>query len=553
MNRTLLTCVMSCFGALMFFSACYGQHTKIQTAGGKTITSDQLDRFIKEKMQELNMPGLSVAVINDAQIVYHRALGVKHVETREPVTHETLFEGASVTKSLFAYLVMRTVEKGILDLDTPLFKYLPNYDLDHDDRYKQITARMVLSHQTGMPNWRYENKGQYLNLRFEPGSDFSYSGEGYEYLANVIAHQQGGTRKELDKLFSVEIFDFLQMEHASFVWDESMNAHKAHGHNGGVANKRYKPLLPWVAGGIHTEAVSFAKFIIALMAERGLSSAHFHELLKDQVAIPESHLFASRFGLDAWGLGFGIEETPYGRVYSHGGNNGDFQSHFEFNKEKKIGYVFFTNCAQGEKFNNALNTLLRTGNPEKVTEDTRYEVFGRQLRAYEEDGITGVALDAGPSDGVAFLKDVVFSEGVIELDLKGENRQGESFIGISFHAEDEKVFEGIYFRPFNFDAPDVAGQSHMVQYHNIPEHSWRMLRGAFPGKYEAAIPDPPAPDDWFHARIEVKGEMITVYVNDLKDPVLSVASLSQRRTGKIGFWVGSNSSGRFANLKITGK
>lgn len=553
MKRILITYILSCLGALMFLSACYGQQTNIKTASGETIHADQLDRFIEEKMHELNMPGLSIAVINDGQIVYHRTLGVKHAETREPVSDQTLFEAASVTKSVFAYFVMRTVEMGLLNLDMPLHEYLPNYDLDHDDRYKQITARMVLSHQTGMPNWRFENKGQYLNLRFDPGSGFSYSGEGYEYLANVIAHLQGGTRKELDNLFNEVVFDFLKMENASFVWDESMKVHKAHGHNGGVANTRYEPVLPWVAGGIHTEAVSFGKFIVALMEEKGLSEASVRELLKNQVTIPRIHLFADRFGLDAWGLGFGIEDTPYGRAYSHGGNNGDFQSHFEFFKEKKIGYVFFTNCAQGESFNNALNTLLRTGHPEEISEDDRYEVLNRRLRAYEADGIVGVALDAGPSDGVAYLKDALFSEGVIELDLKGENMQGQSFVGISFHAEDEKVFEGIYFRPFNFDAPDITGQSHMVQYHNIPDHSWRMLRREFPGKYEAAISNPPGPDDWFHARIEVKGNLITVFVNDIKEPVLTVMSLSKRKTGKIGLWVGSNSSGRFANLKITSK
>lgn len=553
MKRTLITFILGCLGAFVFLITCYGQVAMIQTASGVALNPGDLDRFIDENMKQLNMPGLSIAVINDAQIVYHRTVGVKHAETREPVTNQTLFEAASVTKSVFAYLVMRTVEEGLLDLDTPLYKYLPNYDLDHDDRYKQITARMVLSHQTGMPNWRFENKGQYLNLRFSPGSNFSYSGEGYEYLANVITHLLGGTRKDLSPLFSEEVFDFLKMEHASFVWDASMEAHKAYGHNGSVANSRYEPQLPWVAGGIHTEAVSFGQFLIALMEEKGLTDASIQELLTDQVSIPHTHLFADRFGLDAWGLGFGIEETPYGRAYSHGGNNGDFQSHFEFFKEKKVGYVFFTNCAQGETFNNALNTLLRTGHPEKNTEDDRYEVFNRQLSVYEEGGKVGVALDAGPSDGVAYLKDVVFSEGVIEVDLKGENKQGESFIGISFHAEDEKVFEGIYFRPFNFDAPDAAGQSHMVQYHNIPEHSWRMLRGAYPGKYEAAIPEPPAPEDWFRARIEVMEGTITVYVNDINEPVLSVASLSQRKKGKVGLWVGNNSSGRFANLKITSK
>ena len=165
-------------------SSCNGQD-HLQLLNGERLSSSQLDMFLEDEMERLEIPGLSIAVLDQGRVTYHRTIGVKNAQSGRKVDKRTTFESASITKAVFAYFVMRMVDEGVLDLDTPLYTYLPNYDLDHDPRYKQITARMILTHQTGLPNWRYVNKGQYLDLKFDPGSQFSYSGEGFEYLGQI--------------------------------------------------------------------------------------------------------------------------------------------------------------------------------------------------------------------------------------------------------------------------------------------------------------------------------------------------------------------------------
>ncbi len=548
-----LACLMFCA------SACYGQPNnqalfedtdRVIALNGETIDAGALDAFVEKQMDAAGIPGLSIAVINEAKIVYHRTFGYKNAQEQTPVDAATTFEAASMSKPVLAVLAMHMVAEGKLDLDQPLHSYLPNYDLDYDERYRQITARMVLSHTTGMPNWRYENRGQYLNLRFDPGSQFSYSGEAFEYLGNVLAHIEGGTRKDLEKMIQERIFTPAGVQHGYYMWNEHLEANKASGHRMGVANNRYQPLLPSMAGGLQINATDYAAFMISLMNETGLDAASFDTLFAQQYQLPEDHVFVTNYDQRAWTLGFSEAPTPQGAMHGHGGNNGDFQSYFELSRDKKFGYVYLTNSDQGEQFNLVLRPFLRTGSDAAAKLYEEYEVVDRRISAYEEGAYKGIELNAFPSDGFAWIPGRTFSTGTIEVDIKGANEPGASFVGLAFRGENENEFEGIYFRPFNFVA-EGDRRSRMVQYHNLPNESWRALRGQFPGKYEGGIPNPPSPDDWFQARIEVGEKEISVYVNEQPEPVLVVNSLNDRKAGKIGFWVGSNSSGRFANLKIT--
>ena len=185
------------------------------------IDADALDRVLKAYLDYYKIPGMSVAVIKDSKVVYHRGLGVRNTLTREPVTDDTVFEAASMTKPVCAYLVLRLVDRGVLKLDTPLYTYLPYEDIAYDDRYKLITARMVLTHRSGFPNWR---NGK-LDIKFVPGTQFSYSGEGFVYLGKVVEKLTG---KKLVDLCQEEVFEPLGIEHASLVWTEEIG--EAHGH-----------------------------------------------------------------------------------------------------------------------------------------------------------------------------------------------------------------------------------------------------------------------------------------------------------------------------------
>src|SRR5688500_20332793 len=118
-------------------------------------------------MKALNIPGLSIAFIEDGKVWHHKTMGYGNVEKKLPVTDKTIFEGASISKSIFAFFVMTYVEEGKLDLDRPLFEYLPYPDIAHDERYKKITARMILSHRSGFPNWREHESDKKLKIKFD--------------------------------------------------------------------------------------------------------------------------------------------------------------------------------------------------------------------------------------------------------------------------------------------------------------------------------------------------------------------------------------------------
>ena len=205
-------------------------------------------------------------MIKDSRVVYHRGFGVKNTATREPVTDDTVFEAASMTKPVFAYIVLRLVDRGVLTLDAPLYTYLPYEDIAHDDRYKLITARMVLTHRTGFPNWR---SGK-LEIKFTPGSEVSYSGEGFVYLGKVVEKLTG---KKLVDLCREEVFVPLGIEHASLVWNEDVARLTATGHGGTSPMVKRKPGEPNVAASLHVNAKNYARFLIAVLQGKGLSQA----------------------------------------------------------------------------------------------------------------------------------------------------------------------------------------------------------------------------------------------------------------------------------------
>ena len=328
----------------------------ITTASGKQITFSQMDQFLKTQMDSFGLPGLSIAVINNAKIVYHRALGVTSLETKEKVNDKTLFDAGSMAKTPFAFMVMKMVEQGFLDLDTPLYQYLPNEDIAHDERYRLITARMALNHTSGFPNWRFLNDDGKLDIKFTPGTQFLYSGEGFEYLAEVIAHLKGIKKDDLQEFFRKEISTPLGMPHAYYTWNEYLTEHRAQGYVDGNSDPGWgisaKDPHFYAAYSLQTESVAYAKFLIAMIKERGLAKKEYDEMLKKQVSSPD-------MGAPYWGLGIGIVPSEHGTEYVHGGYNLNFSSSFLINKEHQSGYAFFTNCNKGPDFNNKLKVFLQ--------------------------------------------------------------------------------------------------------------------------------------------------------------------------------------------------
>ncbi len=331
----------------------------IETLKGEKITASQLDNFLLQKMDSLNLPGLSIALINNNQIVYENALGVTNVETGEKVDKNTIFEAASLSKPVFAYLVMKMVEKGLLDLDKPMYQYLPHPGIAEESQewYRLVTPRMILSHSSGFPNWA---KDQKIEIAFKPGTDFSYSGEAYQYLAAVVGQLNGvGWEEGLNQVFLDEVATPVGMQHSSFTWTDYIEEHKAMGHQDGKPTDKLEHGKSFGAAySLHSNAHDYAQFLLTMLRQKGLQKGLFEEMLKEQNHFKEDNHLLQEVGQTGWGLGFAQKPTENGMMYLHTGNNHDFQAYCMILPEKDFGLVLFTNSDKMEALLKSLPQLL---------------------------------------------------------------------------------------------------------------------------------------------------------------------------------------------------
>ena len=305
-----------------------------------TASTSQVDNFIETYRNYYGIPGVSLALIKDGKLVYHKTYGVKNTMTGEKVDENTLFEAASITKPVFAFAVERLAERGVINLDRPLYEYLPYKDIESDERYKLITARHVLTHRTGFPNWRWMNPDGKLNIKFTPGTAFNYSGEGFEYLKMVVEKITG---KNVEQVLQEEVIEPIGLYHTFFSKNDSLQRVVANGHFDKLPSKADLPEKPGMAYSMHTEAKIFTRFMLYLLEQKGLKAAMYDTIMSKH----------SEYDFTDWrekpkvptymGMSLEIRETPFGKTFGHGGNNGDFKCKFEVYKDQKMGYVLFTN------------------------------------------------------------------------------------------------------------------------------------------------------------------------------------------------------------------
>ena len=359
MNR--LTLLWAALLTLGLQSCDSGRH--IDSYFGLSIPSDSVDCYLEAQMQAHNIPGMSVAIVNEGEVVHHQHFGYANVEAGIPVSDATIFEGASMSKSVFGMFAMQFVEQGLLDLDQPLHEYLPYLDIAHDERYKKITARMVLSHRSGFPNWRESEPDEQLSIHFEPGTDYCYSGEGYQYLAMVLAELAHTDWEGLEARFQQQIAQPLGMQHTEFVPSEILLQHKAepyneHGEHIDWENDYWTQKEAGVFGAgysIHSNALDFSRWMIGVMNEQLLNEASYAELLKPHSVVPSDAVDIS------YTLGFMQYPWPFTNTYGHGGDNDGFTCFYSLNTEKDWGFVLFTNSEYGQELGEELFFYLLIG------------------------------------------------------------------------------------------------------------------------------------------------------------------------------------------------
>src|SRR6202050_679197 len=171
-----------------------GAHPTVKRLDGSTISAAEIDATVARLMKAAEVPGTAIAILNDGKIGYLKAYGFRNKEKTLPLTVDSVMSAASLSKVAFTYAVLQLVDEGKLDLDRPVYQYLPkplpeypNYaDLANDPRYKRITARMLLSHTSGFANWRWFEDDRKLRIHFEPGSRYAYSRSGIDLLQLVV-------------------------------------------------------------------------------------------------------------------------------------------------------------------------------------------------------------------------------------------------------------------------------------------------------------------------------------------------------------------------------
>jgi CubicO group peptidase (beta-lactamase class C family) len=320
-----------------------------------------LEQCIPEGMAQANTVGVSVALVHSTEgesdpVVWQRGFGLKDAESGEPVTPETVFQAASLSKPAFAYTVLVASRDGLLDLDTPLSAYLPEPYIAGDPRLHQITARHVLSHTPGFPNWR--PKEQPLRIHFSAGERFAYSGEGHVYLQRVIEHLSG---QPLDAWMRSRLLGPLGMQRSSYVWVDTYETEAARGHDEeGKPTEMRRMRGPNAAYSLYTTPSEYARFVGALLQPSDgslyLTVDEVTGILAPQVPVNDGGLDAERPTSEvrtservSWGLGWGLQHAPGIEAFWHWGDNGDYQAFVMGSRQLGRGMVCMANCKSGRQ------------------------------------------------------------------------------------------------------------------------------------------------------------------------------------------------------------
>lgn len=339
---------------------------QISSPDGKLVSNTAIDSAALTLMDAAGVTGISLGIVNDNKTAYVKSYGYKNKATNQLSDTATIYYAASFSKSVFAYLVMQLVDKGIINLDKPLYKYLPkplpeyeNYkDLAGDDRWKLITARYCLSHTTGFPNWRQlnPNNNQKLEIFFTPGKRYAYSGEGLYLLQLVIETM---TKRKLEDITQEKIFKPIGMTRTSFIWQKSFETNYAVGHdkNEDTVSKK-KRTEANAAGSMETTITDYTRFVASVMQGKGLSSKSKQQMLSPQIGIFTKQQFPSLNNDTtsknkniqlSYGLGWGLFKSFYGWAFFKEGHSDDGWQHYTVSfPDRKYAIVIMTNSLNGE-------------------------------------------------------------------------------------------------------------------------------------------------------------------------------------------------------------
>jgi CubicO group peptidase (beta-lactamase class C family) len=371
-----------CMTTILGMASCHSPESRpfhnassVKRLDGSGITASEIDGTVSRLMHAAKVTGVGLALLNDGKIAYLKTYGFRDLKKNRPLTPDSVMSAASFSKVAFAYMVMQLVQEGVLDLDKPVYQYLPKplpeysdyRDLAGDERYKNITPRMLLDHTPGFPNWRWFEDDHKLHIHFEPGSRFAYSGEGIMLLQLVV---ETVTNKSLEDLMQERVFQPLGMTRTSMVSHWRFEGDSANGYdeqeNSLGPQRRFQAQA---AGSMKTTTADFAHFMQAVLQGQGLRKETKDLMLSPQIQILSKHEFPplSTETTDenksirlSYGLGWGLYWTPYGKAFFKEGHDDGWRNYTVCFDDPRIGVVIMTNSSNGESiYKELLETLLK--------------------------------------------------------------------------------------------------------------------------------------------------------------------------------------------------
>jgi CubicO group peptidase (beta-lactamase class C family) len=312
-------------------------HQESNTAGTKSSIFDN-DAEIEKWLKQNNVPTLGIGVINNGKLQQIKVFG----ELKKGVTapYNTIWNVASLTKPVTAMVALKLASSGKWDLDEPLYKYWTDPDIANDPNTKLLTTRIILSHQTGFPNWRYMNESGKLDFKFKPGTKYQYSGEGFEYLRKALEKK---FHKTLDQLADELILKPLKMSDTKFIWNDitDVSRYATNYDNKGIAYEPTRNKTASAADDLLTTIEDYGTFLCSVMNSDGLSKKVFDDMTSHQVETKKNKYF---------GLGFEIYDLGNDNyALSHGGADKGVQTIVLLLPKTKQGLIIFTNVDDGYK------------------------------------------------------------------------------------------------------------------------------------------------------------------------------------------------------------
>ncbi|NUM45395.1 MAG: beta-lactamase family protein [Anaerolineales bacterium] len=325
---------------------------------------------LPDEMDLASVPGLVLATVQKSDIQVY-PIGVKHAQTQAPITPDTVFPAASLSKPVFAWGVLGLVEKGLFDLDRPLMAYLPLPEAESVPQLNEITARQVLSHATGLQNWRFSLDDKF-EFAFQPGTGFQYSGEGYFYLQRVIEKITG---QGIEGFMQDHVLQPLGLTHSSFLWLTDYEQTLTWGHHDrGVPGEGFgarfgrkmwalaeasgKPLRDWryedvlqALPQIHPNLRPLGNDMLPNVAASLLTTAaDYAQFVQQIMAAPPEGMLTPQISINrwlSWGLGWGLAHAPHGPTFWHWGDNGAFKNFIYADPGTREALLILTNGERG--------------------------------------------------------------------------------------------------------------------------------------------------------------------------------------------------------------